>query len=90
MAVRGAEIIVEENGQLIHSVFSDKEGRFRLQLDNLNLSRVNIKVLKRGFESESLLPVSCKKQELHIHLKAKAGDLIPVFHQKSQNRGLSI
>lgn len=88
--IKGAEVIVEENGQLIHSVLSDYQGRFRLQLDNLNLSRVNIKILKKGYRAESLLPVSCKKELLHIELKSKEPEVVPVFHQKVSNRSLSI
>jgi len=90
LAVKGAEVIVEENGEAIHSVFSDKEGQFRLKLENQSLDRLNIRVIKNGFETEQLIPVSCKKQILHIKLKAKAPQVVPVFHQKGMSRSFSI
>ncbi len=79
-SISGAEISIEQNGEVIHSTQSNKEGLFKLTLDPtvIKADQIKIKVKKSGFRSEELVPASCNQAPLQLHLK-KAPTTIPVI-----------
>lgn len=89
-AIGGATIQIENNGQLLESTKTDKDGYFKIKLEGpfSRIDKIRIFVHKEGFKKAELKPVP--DNYIEISLRQKEEETIPFMVPIGRKKPVSI